>query len=470
MTRFFALRCCVWIVLALMPGTVSAGVTPAAGNASEQAVPDPPDARAIRLFGEAIALVRAQYVAPVDENALVEVALKAMLGSLDGHSSYMTPKEYSALDESLRGEFGGIGLVVAVENGVAKAISPVDGGPAARAGIEAGAVITQIDGRPASGLSLGEVVSRLRGAKGTRVTLTLKQGDMPPIDVSLLRETIKLKSVHERPLGSFGYVRIVSFEASTPADFVEAIGNLKHGLPAMKGLILDLRNNPGGLFDAAVGVASPLLAPGEDIVLTGRDPREVAHASARPPANLLPGVPIVVLINNGSASSAEIVTGALQDNHRALVVGMTSWGKGLVQDILPLNDGRDGALSVTTRRYYTPSGHSIQKLGIIPDLQVARSDDEVKNAYNVASAPSEATLANALDNESHLQRQPPRAVEVPLLSAQQGRKPALLFTHAVPDDSDVAGDFQLQRAVDLLTFGSVDQARVRKPARIYQTP
>ncbi|MGA2951497.1 MAG: S41 family peptidase [Caulobacteraceae bacterium] len=441
--------------------------SPAPGAEPDTAVPDPPNAKAIRLFGEAISLVRSQYVTPLDETALTEAALRGMLASLDSHSSYMSPKEYAAFTQSLSGAFTGVGLTIGIENGEVKVVSPVDESPAARAGIQSGAVVTAIDGQPTAGLGLGEVTARLRGPKGSSVRLTIKYSDKPPTDVTLVRDVIETKSVYARSIGGFGYLRITSFEQTTPAEFDAAVARLKRDLPGMKGLVLDLRNDPGGVFDVAVAVASRLLEPGQDVGRSGKNAGEAKTIAVRPPVNVLPAVRMVVLVNSGSASCAEFLAGALEDNHRAVVVGMTSWGKGIVQTIIPLDEGRDGALSVTTVRYYTPTGRSIQRLGIVPDLQVAQSVDEVKTALDANAMRSEGTVANALDNESHLARQPPRDVEIPPEQALAPQAPQVLFAHPLPDDSDIAADFQLQRALDVLSFGGVAEAKARKPARIY---
>ena len=460
MARSLKLNALLFTAAGVVFASAAAGAEPDAG------VADPPNAKAIRLFGEAISLVRSQYVAPLDEMALTQAALKGMLASLDSHSSYMTAKEYAAFTQSLSGAFTGVGLTIGIENGEVKVVSPVDESPAARAGVPSGAIITAIDGQPTTGLSLAEATARLRGPKGSPVRLTIKYGDKPPTDVTLVRDVIKTKSVYARAIGGFGYVRITAFEQTTPAEFDAAVARLKRDLPGMKGLVLDLRNDPGGVFDVAVTVASRLLEPSQDVGRSGKNVGEAKAIPVQTPANVLPGVKIVALVNNGSASCSEFLAGALADNHRAVVVGMTTWGKGLVQTIIPLDEGREGALSVTTVRYYTPSGRPIQRLGIAPDLQVARTIDEVKTALDTATARSEGTVANALDNESHLVRQPPHDVEIPPAAPS----PPILFAHPLPDDSDIAADFQLQRALDVLTFGGVAEARAHRPARVYEAP
>jgi carboxyl-terminal processing protease len=436
----------------------------------EQTAPDPPNAKAIRVFGEAISLVRSQYVTPLDETALTAAALKGMLASLDSHSSYMSPEEYGAFSRSLNGAFTGVGLTIGIENGQVKVVTPVDESPAAQAGIQSGAVIVAIDGQPVSGLGMGEVTAKLRGPKGSSVRLTIRYGDKPATEITLVRDVIKLKSVYARPIDGFGYLRISTFEQTTPAEFDDAVAGLKRKLPDMRGLVLDLRNDPGGVFEVCEALASRLLAPGQEVGRSGKTAQTATHIPVGKPANVLPNVKIVTLVNNGSASCSEFLAGALADNHRAVTVGMTSWGKGVVQTIIPLDEGREGALAFTTVRYYTPSGRPIQRLGITPDLQVARAVDEVKTALDATKARSEGSAANSLDNESHLARDPPHDVEVPPEPASPAKPLPALFAHPLPDDADIAADFQLQRALDVLTFGGIAEAKARKPARIYQAP
>jgi carboxyl-terminal processing protease len=466
----------------------SASPPAAASFASAASVPKT-DEEALALFQRALDEVRKQYVAEYDQKTLVTAALKGLMAALDGHSAYITPSEYADFQENAQGEFGGVGLVVAVENGAVKVISPVDGAPAAHAGIESGSTITEIEGVSTAGYTLKQVVKKLRGEAGTSVKVTILTPQKEARRVELVREMIRNQTVYFRLIGDIGWIRISGFGQGTVKEFGEAIEKLTRQAPKMKGLVLDLRNNGGGFFDAAIEVASRFLSPGDIVVKSGRSAAETKAWNVRPPADLLHGVPIVVLINGGSASAAEIVAGALQDKHRARVVGMTSWGKGLVQTIIPLHDGADGALSVTTARYYTPSGRSIQKMGVVPDLQVARDATEVNVAMEAGESSSEATLANALDNESHAVRQKPQNVEIPGnparakgtegATAEDGtndtakapQKPLPpLFAHTLVTDDDIAQDFQLQRALDVLAFGGADTARVKKPARIYKAP
>lgn len=461
------------LILTCLPVT-TAGV-PAQAWAQSPAPPaaqllaDPPDAHALRLLGEALAQVRANHVLPVDETALVQAALKGMLNTLDGHSSYLTPTEFAALGETLNAEFAGIGLVIAVENGDARAVSPVDGGPSARAGIPVGAIIREIDGQSAHGLGLPQVVARLRGAVGTPVQLTIVSGAQPPRRLTLIREVIRTTSVHWRAAGTLGYVRITNFDRRTAVDLVDALGKLRRAIPALSGVVLDLRNNPGGLFDAAVSVSSRFLPAGRIVVRKGRKIADAQAIAVEPPGDVLGGLPLAVIVNGGSASSSEIVAGALQDNQRAVIVGMTTWGKGLVQTLIPLGDGRDGALSVTAARYYTPSGRSIQKLGIVPDLAVARSEDEVRLALDASRSPSEATLARAIDNESGETRKPPLDPEIPAPQGGDASQAPPLFASSVPSNAELLDDLQIRRAIDVLTLGGVAQARKLRPMPILCT-
>ncbi|HEX8568331.1 MAG TPA: S41 family peptidase [Caulobacteraceae bacterium] len=396
--------------------------------------------RMLELFGDVLATVQDHYVIEVDDKKLIESAIDGMLSSLDPHSGYLNLENFDELRDQSRGEYGGLGLEVTSEEGAVKVIAPMDGTPASRAGVQSGDFITAINDESILGLNLTEAVKQMRGAVGTTVKLTLaREGEEEPIDVALTREIINVKSVRAKVQGDYGVLRISAFNEKTGDETEAAVRDLMRQKPDMKGLVIDLRNNPGGLLDQSVEVADVFLDGGEVVSQRGRDARDIVRYNAKP-GDLLNGKPIVVLINNGSASAAEIVAGALQDRKRASVVGLTSFGKGSVQTVIPMRGGLDGALKLTTDRYFTPSGRSIQKTGIEPDLEVALNEKEAKRAAR--SGFSEASFRNALDSDAgKVRRKPHDPAEVP---------PATFDTKAKD------ADFQLVRAMDVLRFGSVN--------------
>jgi carboxyl-terminal processing protease len=328
--------------------------------------------RQLNLFGDVFDRVRADYVDKPDDQKLIEDAINGMLTGLDPHSSYMDPKSFKEMQVQTSGEFGGLGIEVTMEDGVIKVVAPIDGTPAAKAGILANDIITQLDGQQVRGLTLDQAVEKMRGRVNTKIKLTItRKGQDKPIEVSIVREIIHVPSVRSQLEGDdIGYIRISQFTEQTTDNLKKAISGITTKVSAdkLKGYILDLRNNPGGLLDEAVSVSSALLQRGEVVSTRGRNPEEtqryVAHGG-----DLTKGRPLIVLINGGSASASEIVAGALQDQKRATVVGTRSFGKGSVQTIIPLGAG-NGALRLTTARYYTPSGRSIQAKGISPDIEV----------------------------------------------------------------------------------------------------
>ena len=405
----------------------------------------------LELFGDVLATVEQQYVVPVDDKKLIQAAIDGMLTSLDPHSGYLDPEGFDDMRDQTRGEYGGLGLVVTAEEGAVKVVSPMDGTPAAKAGIIAGDYITAIDGQSIVGQALNDAVKQMRGAVGTGITLTVAREKQTPFSVKLLREVIDVKSVTSRVEGDYGYMRISGFDEKTGTETAAAIKDLKTKLPHMKGLVLDLRNNPGGLVDSAVDVAGDFLDGGEVVSQRGRDARDIQRYNAKASGDMLRGVPMVVILNNGSASASEIVAGALKDRQRATIVGLTSFGKGSVQTVIPLRGGVDGALKLTTARYFTPSGRSIQKTGILPDLEVARSKDEAQLVTDSTLQFSEASFKNALDAEGgKIRKASHNPAEIP------------------PEDYDIKkGDFQLERALDVLKAGSVEAAVKAKPARTY---
>ncbi|GGG50554.1 S41 family peptidase [Chelatococcus composti] len=326
--------------------------------------------RQLNLFGDVFEKIRGDYVDVPDEAKLVESAINGMLASLDPHSSYMDAKSYRDMQVQTRGEFGGLGIEVTMEDGLVKVVSPIDDTPAARAGILANDLITHIDGEQVQGLTLNQAVDKMRGPVNTTVKLTIRRkGQNEPVEVTLTRDTIRIRAVRSRVEDDVGYIRVTQFNEQTFDNLKSAIEKIAAEVPAdkLKGYVLDLRNNPGGLLDQAILVSDAFLDRGEIVSTRGRNADETQRFNAKP-GDLTKGKPLVVLINGGSASASEIVAGALQDHKRATVIGTRSFGKGSVQTIIPL--GSNGALRLTTARYYTPSGRSIQAKGIEPDREV----------------------------------------------------------------------------------------------------
>ena len=326
----------------------------------------------LNLFGDVFERVNADYVEKPDDAKLIEGAINGMITSLDPHSRYMNEQAWHDMQETTHGEFGGLGIEVTMEDGLVKVVSPMDGTPAARAGIMSGDLITSIDGDAVQGLTLEQAVNKMKGPVHTSTKLKIeRKGADKPIDVSIEREIIQVKPVSFRTNGGdIGYIRISSFNEQTTDGLHKAVADIMKEIPLDKlaGYVLDLRNNPGGLLDQAVSVSGTFLARGEVVSTRGRTPEETQRYSART-GDMTKGKPLVVLINGGSASASEIVAGALHDHKRATLIGTRSFGKGSVQTIIPLGTG-NGALALTTARYFTPSGHSIQAKGITPDIEV----------------------------------------------------------------------------------------------------
>ena len=335
----------------------------------------------LNLFGEVFERVRADYVEKPDDTRLIEGAVSGMITSLDPHSRYMNDGAWREMREITQGEFGGLGIEVTMEDGLIKVVAPMDGTPAAKAGIMSGDLVTQIDDDAVQGLTLEQAVNRMKGPVNTKTRLTIiRKGAEAPINVSITREIIRVRPVsHRTDGGNIGYIRISSFNDQTTDELRKAIGDISKQIPLDKlaGYVVDLRNNPGGLLDQAVSVSSTFMARGEVVSTRGRRPEETQRFAARG-GDLTKGKPLVVLINGGSASASEIVAGALHDHQRATVIGSRSFGKGSVQTIIPLGTGQ-GALALTTARYFTPSGRSIQAKGVSPDIEVLQEvPDELK--------------------------------------------------------------------------------------------
>ena len=394
------------------------------------------------LFGDVFERIRQSYVEPVDEADLIEAAINGMLQSLDPHSSYLPPEAAAQMDERTRGSFGGLGIEVTQEDGWVKVVSPIDGTPAAEAGLQSGDIITHVDGESLFGLLMDEAVDMLRGPVGSEVVITVvREGVDEPFDVTIIRDEIKLTAATVRAIGKVIVVRATTFNDQTYPNIrdglEQTIGELG-GLENVQGMVLDLRNNPGGLVSAAIAVADAFLEEGEIMSTRGRDAAEAERVNARP-GDLIDGKPIVVLINGGSASASEIVAGALQDHHRAIVVGEQSFGKGSVQSLMRLRGG--GMMRLTTARYYTPSGRSIQALGISPDMVVPQPPKRPETTEEVNPAlenfnRSEAELRGALNNDA--------VTEDERKQIEEARKAAEEAAKLREED------FQLSYGVDLL--------------------
>jgi carboxyl-terminal processing protease len=400
----------------------------------------------LRAFAEVFGRIKDDYVEAVNDRALLESAIRGMLAGLDPHSSYLSKEEYRDLQVGTTGEFGGLGIEVGMENGFVKVISPIDDTPAARAGLRTGDLISRIDDRPVKGLSLNEAVNLMRGKPGAEITLTIvREGTERPFDVKMIRDVIHVASVKHRALEpGYAYIRIAHFQSRTTEDLLKAVGDLKKENDGIiKGLVLDLRNDPGGVLNSAVGVSDAFLTDGLIVYTQGRVDDAKLQFNAGPD-DILDGAPMVVLVNGGSASASEIVAGALQDHHRAVIMGTQSFGKGSVQTIVPLDDST--ALKLTTARYYTPSGRSIQAQGITPDIIVPQGAFTQGNDADPDRV-KEADLARHLDNGNGKADQP-----TPDQSKGDATKPK------GKDKGDESGakkslaeeDYQLNEALNLL--------------------
>jgi carboxyl-terminal processing protease len=375
--------------------TLVAQPTSWVGTSARAAVGD--TYRQLNLFGDIFERIRSHYVEKPDDSKLVEGAINGMLNSLDPHSSYLDPKSLRDMQSQVNGQFGGLGIEVTMEDGLIKVVTPIDDTPAAKAGLRAGDIITQLDDEPVQGLTLNQAVDKMRGAPNTKINLkVMRKGVDKPLDISVIRDVIRVKSVRSKIEDDIGYIRITQFNEQTGDGLTKAIKEISEKIPAdkLKGYVLDLRNNPGGLLDQAIAVSDAFLDHGEIVSTRGRDPEETQRFNARP-GDLANGKPVIVLINGGSASASEIVAGALQDHKRATLLGSRSFGKGSVQTIIPLGPG-NGALRLTTARYYTPSGRSIQAKGIVPDIEVLQDVPEEVKAKTVGEIKGESSLRGHL--------------------------------------------------------------------------
>ena len=378
----------------------------------------------LNLFGEAFEKIKNNYVEDVTSKELIESAIEGMLSSLDPHSTYLNYDELNELKVQTKGEFGGLGIEVTLENGFVKVISPIDDTPAAKAGIKSGDLITHLDDEPVLGMTLSEAVSIMRGKVGSKIKLTVNRNENENLQITITRAIIQLKAVKANVENNIGYIRVSSFNQKLDREIINSIKSFKN--KNLIGYVLDLRNNPGGLLDQAVSVTDIFLERGEIVSTRGRNGKQGSRYNAVK-SDLINGLPLVVLINQGSASASEIVAGALQDHKRAIIMGTKSFGKGSVQTIIP--SGEDVALKLTTAKYYTPSGKSIQKTGIDPDILVEQV--ELKKVEG-GSTRKESDLRGAIDNEQS--------------KSDTGDKNQTESQNA----EDNADDYQLTRAFDLI--------------------
>ncbi|WP_417806304.1 S41 family peptidase [Thioclava sp.] len=394
------------------------------------------------LFGDIFEKIREDYVEPVDSKKLIEAAINGMLSSLDPHSSYLPPNDFSDMRVQTRGSFGGLGIEVTQEDGFVKVVSPMDGTPADEAGIKSGDFITAVDGESLMGLPLDEAVDKMRGPVGSEIKITIvREGEKEPFDVTLTRDTIKLTAVKGRRDGNTVILRVTTFNDQTYANLESSIKEqVKEigGMDKVDGFIVDLRNNPGGLLTQAIKVSDAFLDKGEIVSTRGRNAQDSERFNATA-GDLADGKPLVVLINGGSASASEIVTGALQDHHRAIVVGTKSFGKGSVQTVMPIKG--EGAMRLTTARYYTPSGRSIQSLGIspnvvVPQLDTPPADEAAKDDAPKPKMTSEADLKGAITNDSMTEDEKKQALDERTKAGEAAKRRL--------------EDFQMSYAVDLI--------------------
>ena len=394
------------------------------------------------LFADILAKAQANYVTEFESTEAIEAAINGMLASLDPHSSYLDPDDFKDMQTQTSGEYGGLGIEVTAQDGFVKVVSPMDGTPASRAGIKSGDFLTAIDGKSIVGLPLNDAVKQMRGAIGSAINVTVVRENVEPFDVSLTREAIRPEVVKTKAIGDVGYLRITTFNEQTVKALDRGLEQVRKDVRGgLKGLVLDLRDNPGGLLEASIEVTSRFVNGGEVVSTRGRRESDQRRYNAVRAARF-PDVPIVVLVNGGSASAAEIVAGALQDRKRAVILVITSFGKGSVQTVLPLGPGK-GAMRLTTSRYYTPAGRSIQGAGIEPDFEVAAvrlSDKDIAELKTRAARFSESALPNALENDQGAERKPPHI-------------PA-----DMPPDGYAGEDYQLDQAVALLRAGKANPA------------
>ena len=427
----------------MLAPVIGAGLAVAAIGVTAFALPNSATTRKaevlqhLDLFADILSKAQANYVTEFDTGEAIEAAINGMLASLDPHSSYLDPEDFKDMQTTTSGEYGGLGIEVTGQDGFVKVVSPMDGTPAFRAGIKSGDFLTAIDGKSIVGLPLNDAVKQMRGQVGAPITVTVVRENVEPFDVSITREVIRPEVVKVKAIGDVGYIRVTTFNEQTVKALDSAIEQVRKDTRGMKGLVLDLRDNPGGLLEASIEVSSRFLNGGEIVSTRGRRTNDSKRYNGVRATRFPDELPIVVLVNGGSASAAEIVAGALQDRDRAVVMDTTSFGKGSVQTVLPLGEGK-GAMRLTTSRYYTPSGRSIQGAGISPDFEVGAvhlSAEDVAAMNARAQRFSEASLPNALENDQGAERAPPHA-------------PA-----DMPSAEYKGEDYQLDQAVALIRAG-----------------
>lgn len=391
--------------------------------------------RQLGLFGDIFQRVRESYVDEIEDRELVEAAITGMLTSLDPHSTFLNTDTFSEMREQTKGRFGGLGVEITMEKGMVKVVSPIDDTPAARAGLEPEDYLIAVDDVSIIGLQLSEAVEKLRGEVGSSVTVKVQRGQLEPFDVTLVRDFIKIRSVRSKIFDGIGYIRITTFSEQTTPGLMDAVDDFfREEGDALKGIVLDLRNNPGGLLTEAISVSDAFLEEGEIVSTRGRDASGGSHVYAKP-GDIARGLPMVILINSGSASASEIVAGALKDHKRAVILGTRSFGKGSVQSVIPISNS--SAIRLTTARYYTPSGISIQAKGIVPDIEVELARIEAVKGGIVR----EEDLRGALDGSEQDADKPSDGEE----GAEEDEAPV--------DQSKI--DYQLARALDLIRGVSV---------------
>lgn len=412
-----------------------------AAKTDKKAVSEEDTYELLNLFGEVLERAKNSYVDEVSDEQLIQSAINGMLVSLDPHSSYMDGKDFRYMSEQTQGKFGGLGIEVTMESGVVKVVSPIDDTPAHKAGLKPGDYIVNIDGQPVVGMTLNDAVDKMRGKVGSKVKLTIRRFNQKPFDVTIKREEIKIQTVKSSIKSEdVAYVRITSFSDNTDKMVEKAVKDAKKKLKGnLKGIILDIRNNPGGLLDQAVSVSDLFLNQGEIVSTRSRNEEDTVKYNAEK-GDIADGLPIVIIVNDGSASASEIVAGALQDHKRAVILGEKTFGKGSVQTVIPL--GKHGAMRLTTARYYTPSGRSIQVKGIEPDVAVKPAKvEEIESPFEL----SEGEYNNALKNDSE------EKVDAKKQAAKKAEK------------EELAKDYQLARALDLVrAMGIYEQGKAQK--------
>ena len=404
-----------FIAMAVVAGMALPTLTTAQSNNSEETY------RQLSLFGDVFQRVRSSYVEEVEDKDLIEAAINGMLTSLDPHSSFLPDDSFKKMQVQTTGRFGGLGIEVTMDSGFVKVVSPIDDTPAAKAGLQPEDYIIAVNDETVLGLTLNEAVERLRGPIGSEVVITVQRGQEEPFDVTIIRDEIKIKSVRSELFEDVGYIRLTTFSEQTTPGLLDAVDELRSqaGEAGLAGLVLDLRNNPGGLLGEAIKVSDAFLEEGEIVSTRGRDDADISHAYARP-GDIAAGLPLVVLINSGSASASEIVAGALKDHNRAILMGNRSFGKGSVQSVIPMPGF--GAMRLTTARYFTPSGVSIQAKGIAPDIEVElarietvdqglRREEDLRGALDSSDNASSEAEAEEFD-QSQIDFQLARAIDL----------------------------------------------------------